>query len=1116
MNDFADIQVIKASAGSGKTYTLVSSYICMLFQSPGNKKFTGILAVTFTNKAAEEMKLRILEALDDIMDKGTESIYLNKCNLQLDDRQVKAKAERIRKNILHDFNYFTVSTIDSFVQRVVRSFAFEFRLPANFQIQLDQSKVKAILYDMLMDKLIADEDLQAWMMQFVLYRIEEGKGWNISQALMDMMNYVFQEDFWQIYHEHREKFSRDNLKKIAQEIERVQSEYRQKINAVKQKIDEFINPWKSRYNTVSLPKNLGNLLKFLFNSFDERADLTDFFSKKYARLILEGGEKFWPKNMSLYNNEVVNFFVDNLHILSQLIAQVYDIYQRDYALYLTARAIKENFYFIGLFIDIVGLLDEYRKRYNEFMILDLSIFLRQIIGESQAPFVYEKIGQRIENILIDEFQDTSHFQWDNFVPLIDNSYSQGYGSLLVGDVKQSIYRWRGGDWRLLLTGVKQRFPNAREYALDTNYRSFQNIVFFNNKLFPQIVEVLKIQYKDLNEKVIKTIEQAYADAEQKVADINQSFNGLVEVTFTNAQRESITQEAILDHIVDKLGNLLSQGYKYSDIAILVRKNDYIKLIVSKLIEAYEQGLLPELSILSNESLFVKLSPAIILIVNALRYIDAKDDISLYSQKITGEQDDSDKANAKNLSVKAFYYLTVVVKNYYKAQGRKLNIAQLLIDSDEEKLLELLPQEFANAGEKLKKFTLYDRVMYLIRLFDLNNKPEHLPYLRTFEDFVLDFMYEEGSDIKLFLQMWDDKSKGLTVDLAHNEESLTIMTIHGAKGLAFPVVIVPFADWDLQPGNDTFVWATLFGEFYSQLPVYPIKYKKRYFSSLFGQDLLDELLFTVMDALNLLYVAFTRPKEQLIVYAKTKYAGDSKSKENKKVGDLLFRSLSNLSAANPAEFKLHESSVELEDGTELPWITVTVDKNAERKKITKRNQQSQQKHKLLSFPISDWRDKLDIKFAWKEMYKDTKEELRQAIDRGELMHKIMSEVRTIDQVSQVVDRFYSAGQLGDYEPEQITAELTEMIKKAGVVDWFSDNWNVETEMSIILPGSGFERRPDRVISNDSQVIVIDFKFASPEAKHRQQVKEYVQLLSQIYPDRQVQGYLLYGDGNLIKV
>ena len=1093
MSIFSNILILKASAGSGKTHALVSNYICLLLSDINIKKFANVLAVTFTNYAANEMRTRILEALDEIIVLGNNSKYLINCQLQMDNEQVKNKALKIRKKILHEYNFFTVSTIDSFIQRVVRAFAFEFRLPTNFKLQLDQNKVKLALYDIIMDKMLNNNELIKWIHSFVKDKLDSGQKWDISNDIKNMVDFLFREDTWKIFNEHETNFvDKKQFQALKKEIDQIIKNYRDKINDLATEIRQVLKPIEHKLNNNS-PRDIMSLLKFLYK-LDHDVDLAKEFSEKKYLSKLLSGKSLEPKkiNEKKHDIEIIEFYRKNEQVLVNFVFALDDILRKDFKLKLTAQAIKQNFYYLVLFVNLLEALEEYRKRNNEFFIIDLTLLLRDIINDSETPFIYEKIGQRFDNLLIDEFQDTSRFQWENFVPLLANSLSQGFGSLIVGDVKQAIYRWRNGDWHVLLTEVKQKFSQAKELVLKNNYRSYKNIVHFNNELFSNIITVLSEIFteKDIQE----TISLAYRDVKQEVV---KDKNGMVEVNFI--ENKSNYAELMSDKVIEKIIELLAQGYNYSDIAILVRRNKEIALIVNKLIEAKDRGLLPELSVLSNNSLIVAEAPSIRLIINVLRYLE-----EIKSLNITPQQHKNEQEQETDYS---FFYLALVVNDYVLLNNLDINLNQVLINASVQEILDILPNNFEQSIDKLSIMTLYDRVMAIIEIFNLNTFTSQIPYLRTFEDFILDFIYNEGSDIKLFLESWQEKSANLSVKIASNNQAITVMTIHGSKGLAFPVVLVPFIDWSLTPKNPI-IWAQLDNDFrekyFEQMPIYPVKFQNAYVNSFFSQAIVEEKIMNIMDLLNIMYVAFTRPKEQLIVFAKTKCIKECKTNLTN-IADVLYKTL----------LKLVQNNTVIYEKNEFEWVSFRKDENFENKKLIEEEKQLSEVHQLDDYIISKWRQKLNIKFAWKELYKDVKEELREAIDYGKLMHHIMSNVKTFEQIDTVIYKYYYAGLLDYKKAQEIIFTLKRMIQKAGIVDWFSNKYKVDTEVNILLP-SGQERRPDRIIFTDTEVIVLDFKFAKPELSHKKQVREYVDILKQIYSKKKVIGYLLYEDGIMIKV
>ncbi len=1088
----SEFQIIKSSAGSGKTHTLVDTYLCLLFKEHSakrGKKFSEILAVTFTNKAAEEMKSRIIEALDEIIAEGTKSSYLKNCPLKYTDEQLKKLAKEIQKNILHDYNFFAISTIDSFVQRVVRTFAFEFRLPASFNIQLNSELVKNALYDMIMEKMQEDERLLNWIADFIMERLRDNKSWNLD-AIKNFATFIFTEKFWEIlYDAGIEAFDIDAIDKLKKQIYITINDYRKKEKDFQDKIKEFLEPvrpiTRSRGDIYSL---LNTMAKFALGNIE----VVEVVENNVFNRFIDN-----PKSInSGGKDEQKEFFFANLDKLVQLAVEIKDFYDKEYKLFATARAISENIYALGLFVYFVNLLDEYRRRYNEFLIIDLTVFLRKIIGHSDAPFIYEKIGQRFENIFIDEFQDTSRFQWENFKPLIANGLANGERSLVVGDVKQAIYRWRNGDWRILLYQAEEFFSGyARIKNLNVNYRSTVNIVEFNNLLFPAMVKQLADSLKDS----VKDIKLAYSDMKQEVAGRNKDFYGRVQVDFfvISGRSSALKYELAVKKLIETIKDLVSQGYKYYDIAILVRKTTEITFLVNELIKAQEEDKsFGRFGIISNESLFVNYSPVVRTIVNALKYIDYKDTYN----------DDQGK----------IFYLLAMIFNYYSAVNKSVSISDLMSFKDENELLKLLPEDFVSILDETMKAGLYEKVQMIIRSLKLNQIKEQLPYLRTFEDKVLDFMYQQGADVKLFLQMWEEEGADLTVDMSGEQDAIKIMTIHKSKGLAFPVVIVPFADWQLTPKvNDTIVWAP--AKSFPHLPVYPIKYKQANIYTEFEPYLNEEQVYSIMDNLNLLYVAFTRPKEQLIVFSHLKKKSNGKlstDKHETAVNKLLYKALENSGMICD-----ESQTITTDEGEYVQIISFSMnDKFEHRKVLTDKQEKKTLKVVLSDYPVNNWKGKINIVFRNKDLFKEIKEPLHQSIEYGDLMHNIMSEVKTLEQLPGVVEKYVQNGLITEKDKNQVIDTLYNMVKTAGVEDWFSNSWNIATEQSIILPQTGKELRPDRVIYNDKEVIIIDFKFAEPNAKHKIQVRRYVDLYKNIpgNKNKSVRGFLLYGDGKLIEV
>ena len=1097
-NDNQNLIVFKASAGSGKTHTIARQFLKFTLADDYPNNFAKVLAVTFTNKAADEMKQRIIQALNHTIEYGSKSSYIDDSLKNIPDNVLKQRALKVRSEILHGYTFFTVKTIDSFIQRVVRSFAYELRLPANFKIQLDEKLVASILYLMLMEKISLNDDqhtqeLKNWLLEFMLVKINEKGKWNLSQEIQNMTLLLFNEQFIQLKKRFGNSiFSIDKLQGIKQKINQIITEYRKQSAIFRKRFLQLTRDIVDFEYSAQSHSGFYGIKKFFTNDVLSPDNLTSY-AKNYLGLTEKNSKLFSDKELS--NPLIKKFFDTHEQELEQLTLEAYDFVQKNYTTYQTAITIQQNLYLMGIFNDLLELLEEYRHRFNEFLISDLTVFLREIIAGSQAPFIYERIGQRYENILIDEFQDTSRFQWDNFKPLIHESLAKANESMIVGDVKQAIYRWRGGDWRILLEEIEQEFKNfvrdINRGKQSTNWRSAKNIVEFNNLLFKFLPEKIQNSFlseidtkntaPDIKDRLSNIIIKAYSDAQQKVSKLHQQHFGQVEIHFFE------NKDLILENIYQTIKQLKSEGYSYSDIAFLARKNDEATLIAQALVDFRSKNPEYDFSILSNESLFLKFSPAVQLIVNLLKFIVENDE----------------------------YYLKLTAFNYYQLkqkleQNIDNDIFTKILLSDKKQLIDqFLPENFDEFINNLNKKTLFDIVQQIIKFFDLQKYKSQYAYLRSFEDVIIDFIYEQGSDIRLFLQIWEQESENLSINISETQSAIRILTIHKAKGLDFPVVIIPFATWKLddKPTKGEIIWAKPKSENFNQIPIYPVKYTKKLADTEFANEYFEEKLFNYMDSLNVLYVAFTRPVDRLIVFSTYKPKKSKKSKNSpiKSVDYGLYLTLDEIALTSDLLKKI-------ESDDKISFIA-NHGFDVQQYLSLKKHKSSANQITLDHYTINSWMDKTDIKLNYPNFL--VPETLKQATERGLLMHQIMSQVRTMDDLPKAVYRVAEQGLIPKSQVQKIILSLEKMIRQAGVEDWFSDNWRVLTEETIILKDSGEELRPDRIIYNDHQVIVIDFKFAKPNKKHLKQIQQYVQILSEMFENKKVTGYLLYESGKVIK-
>ncbi len=1094
-----NLSLYRASAGSGKTHLLTQNYLRLAFQNPNN--FSKILAVTFTNKAAEEMKDRIIAEINNIItekSKAAHFIYIQNFYSGESEQEIVAKAQAIRDNILHNYSMFSVSTIDSFVQKVVRAFAFETGLGANYQIEMDNSKVIADLTEMLYTKISKDKALQAWLIRFAKYKIDEGKNWDFRNEIGGLANEIFKEKF-QSFQPFSLKSSkgtkqkqRDKLSVFLSIVQEIRKNFEQQMEQLSIETIDLLEK-----NSI-VRTALGSKFKIITGYFIDKIPKGEYdpFSTQTVEKALNGIENWHTKTAK---PAVVEQITSVYEPLLALLHKAISIYNADFSKYITAKSTLSNFHTFGLLSDIAALLPEYRKQNNVLLISDTTLLLKEIISHNDAPFIYEKIGNRFSNVLIDEFQDTSSFQWENFKPLIVNSLAEGFYNLIVGDVKQSIYRWRAGDWKLLLSGVSQDIgdKNINEQSLDTNWRSKKNIVDFNNSVFEYAPKTLQNHYNNQIEaikfpEVRQQLEQdnfksilidAYADSYQKLPANSNKIGGRVTATFIQTKgteyNETVGQK--FPAIIDAL--LKQKNYTAKDITILVRAHREGQAAVRMMQDYQAQNKAAvKYSIISAQSLYLKNSPYVRVLANAMKYL-------------------FDAENPILLSTLAYDFMEIrsIDQDFHSTFSAHLDI---------EEISDFLPLEFIENQEQIKQKSLYEISEKLISIFKLTDYPEGFPYLQAFQDAVLDYTRNNSSDLGAFITWWNEKGKMLSVRLSDKQNAVKVVTIHHSKGLAYKVVIMPFVNWKIDHTSAQtapIIWAKSGESPFNAYEYLPIKYKKELAKSLFSKDYFDEKLYASMDAINMLYVAFTRSIEELHIFAPISKSPDKISH----CGDLLFKTI--------------QASKGQTDGTNTRLINLNQMMNDDayfesckgyifEDNKAFRKDQSGNEFGLEKYPNNDWSDRVSINYSSDDFFIESIDSVAEKVNYGILMHRIFSEIITEKDVEGVLENLYFAGYLTGSERKELKRKVQTIIAKDNVKPWFSGKYEIITEQAI-LTKNGEIRIPDRVLLSEDEITVIDFKFGAIREEYELQIKEYQLLLSEIY-NKKVSGIIYYAESDTV--
>lgn len=1063
----APLQIYKSSAGSGKTYTLTTAYLKLALESP--TAFTRILAVTFTNKATQEMKDRIIKELKRLKEVVDPDETMHKELLekwQLSPKELSARADKVLTSILHDFGSFSVSTIDSFFQKVIRAFAREIDLQAKFDVELDLDGVMTRMVDRLMLRVAEDPELHKWMVEFSISKITEGKSWDVRKSIEDLGKKIFLEDFKIVQ------------KEVGAFLENPDTfrEFKEFIFGQKQVIIDKALELRATAQAIRDKNGLswedfsGGSKSFSkkFDQLGKKEDPIPTLTDAQAKLLL-GPEKWYTKTSKL-KTAIESAYAEGLgDILHQ-----FEPLKRSWN---TLDSISKNLYTFGLFGYLLRELKELKEEENLLLISETNDFLKSITSDNDTPFIYEKVGNRYQHFLLDEFQDTSGFQWASFRPLLLNTLSMGKTNLVVGDVKQSIYRWRGGEMRLLMEQVENDLGGfgIDVKKLDTNFRSLPNIVAFNNTLFSNLSKLLSDHLRTvLDDASMDRIEKAYGDVLQKISPRQKAkgIEGKVSLSFIETDKETKYDDVILNLLPEKVEKLLDQGYQLKDIAILVRKNNQAAQIADAFMSYAEEnrGNGYRYDVLSDEALFLTRASVVKCLLAALGIVNDAED---------------------SLAEKTFWIQL--------ARIRAIPFNHVLFRNDS------LPEEFKGLKESFfqqlplfRKLPLMDLVEAIIDLVDLNEGAGELAYLSGFKEAVYDFIGKNRADLGGFLNWWELKGYKRTVKIPEEFDAIRIQTIHKSKGLQYKVVLLPYLDWKLfDTGKENIIWTKY--DWDESLPpaIVPLTVRSQLKDSAFSTAYLEENLMNHLDSLNMLYVGFTRAEEVLIAMAP--FSNPNKKDKLTTVADLLHEVMQFGAQENELlAFKKYYNNEEKEFNLGA-WH-----RNESKKEASAPSQPMVWKYK-------PWEKSLEVKQAFGE-FEASEIVTKRAF--GVLVHRIIEKSRTKKEFFLELQSMFFDGAITEEERQLLESQFHNLCQIEIFNSWFDGSGKVLTEQGIFLP-SGEHKRPDRIIYYQKEIAVVDFKTGEKRAAHTSQVLEYVKLVKDIEKGMPIHGYICYIESSSIE-
>lgn len=1099
------LTVYRASAGSGKTFTLAVEYISLLVKDPEN--YQHILAVTFTNKATQEMKMRILSQLYGIANSLQSSQqYFNKVKekTNMPDAVIRNNARAALTLLIHRYNNFRILTIDAFFQQVLRNLAHELGQTANLRVDLNNEEITEKAVDQMIESLEKGQPVLQWISTYINNSIEDDNGWNIIGKIKTFGTNIFK-DFYKAHEANlKEQLSNaDDFKVYETTLRKRRNDIRKTFNG---KAKSILNEIKNA--NLDIPSNYrSGLYKYLTDS--AIAPLTN---KPLKAGVLKANES--PQNWTSSKcakadkQQIQTLAAEVLSAqLSELIAYNNDNWNEFQSIQLTLSHLSE----LRLLHAIADAVDNLTKDTNRFMLSNTQALLKELIADSDTPFIFERIGARLKHVMIDEFQDTSTIQWQNFQVLLANCMAQELSqNLIVGDIKQSVYRWRQGDWGIL-NNIEKSFAHQkiRLETLDYNYRSEKRIIDFNNVFWEQCVANTAKEVAQDDAEKAKIVQKAYEDVAQKTHKTTE--NGFVKISLYPSKS---MKEAVLEELIETIKELFNNGYggkNQSKIAILVRSKSNIQDIVNALLQSFGN----EINIVSDEAFRLDASLSVNIIVSAMHLLTHPDDVltrgklvKLYNQEVLKKPlTDTDLLVSINESN------NIDTKNIDKKERRKLATEQQMA-----KLNSQLPPEYVTNRELLLGLPIVDLVDKLFMLFGLDQLEGQSSYICTLYDTLNDFLKDHTADIDDFINEWENSLSSKTIQ-SDEIEGIRIMTIHKSKGLEFDNVIIPFCSWEMEKKGTLWCETKNKPAPYNKLPLLPIDFSRdKLIGTVFEDDYKEEHFQNIVDNLNLLYVAFTRASKNLFVFG---------LRQGKTTLDNIAKGTPPGNRSYAIELALRQVSEQLE-GSSLSFPD-DIGSEIHFEYGTLVPETHEKEHAVADNPFLIKPDKHIVSIAtypqaatFKQSNKSiefVKGEDVDPSDRtryikiGNVLHQLFSTIYTTADIPTRLNELEQQGII--YNDEITSAQLRTRIEDAitnpQVQEWFSKRWQLYNECTILEYNKDTnemeEHRPDRVMTDGKEFVVVDFKFGKEREEYKKQVQQYMEILIRM-GHKKVSGYLWY--------
>lgn len=1089
--------VYSASAGSGKTYTLALKYIAMAVATDRASDFTNILAVTFTNMATAEMKDRILKQLDNLARGGTDKDFLENLikETQISKDVLVRRAKGVLAAIMHDYDHFRVETIDSFFQTLLTNLAHELKLPRGFKVDLDDKAVVSQSVDRMLLGVgnEANADLTSMIISVLERHIDDDKGWNIAKELKRFAQSNLFRGEYMAHDEEIEEVTSDS-----KYMGRLHHALRSYIRDFDEKLEDCIARIEPEVEAVAGVKSKATNIR----TYEKNLRKHDF-SEPAKIIVTMAGNWDAVFNKDCKEKEALRGHAQRISDILKEMEYLRETYASSvYNCELTLKNLDR----LSLSGAISREITRYTTEHETFLLARTPELFNRMVKGNDASFVFEKYGTTFKHIMIDEFQDTSRMQWNNFKTLLLENMAQGDESMLVGDIKQSIYRWRGGDWNILFD-IKKEFDQADVLPKVENFRSLPVIVRFNNAFFVKASTYIDKRHWEvpgdwichetklmpvLPEEVDNSniIQQIYKDVEQ-TPRCGEEGTGYVRIVMND---KDTTAEETIEDLYEQAVNLhVEHGVPYGEMLILVRRNSETQTIIDYITEKD-----PAFPITSAEAFMLKSSLMVTTLINALKFLSDKTDTLAMALLREGLHAIYDKIEDKELRN---FHLDMID-----------GICTTLSDDAQRATMQQMP--------------LYELCLHLMMMMHYEEAEKlgelkQSAYIFNFLDALVSYINDHSSDIKDFISFWDDvlSERSIAVNV---EDAVRVMTIHKAKGLEGHTVFIPFADFLLENSqHDKIIWCapqrnmtndTNVNELVGRLPLVPVNDLKKMEESAYSTFYENEHRQQRVDSLNTLYVAFTRAKCNLFIWSKRPKIG------GRSAFNLIDAFVNNL---QPSDEKTTTPGVVCYGNI----VGAKGTKEAKDEQDTKEISVSISHNDLSGVKFFQSSKALDfLADSEREIEGDTPElqhqrRTRYFMNKGTLYHQVFSLIERKEDVPGVIEKMRAEGLLATKKQadEILTFVTTALQQEKETAKWFDGTYELYNEHNILIRSDGHAKmfRPDRVMVAADHAVVVDYKFASEKEEYKDQVEMYANNLAKLL-NKPVKGYLWYVSKKVIPV